>query len=103
MGARVLILVDNAGGGTFDQAFRDAWRFLKQFGVCSDSSIGRGQRDVSDELAAAAVFVNVVVMSLHAHCFNSTGGIRSGLSQTSSFNSQLRVERDQRCGLRALA
>jgi len=49
------------------------------------------------------VFVNVVVMSLHAHCFNSTGGIRSGLSQTSSFNSQLRVERDQRCGLRAFA
>ncbi|EDT37907.1 hypothetical protein BamMEX5DRAFT_6321 [Burkholderia ambifaria MEX-5] len=50
-----------------------------------------------------SVFVNVVVMSLHAHCFNSTGGIRSGLSQTSSFNSQLRVERDQRCGLRAFA
>ena len=42
------------------------------------------------------VFVNVVVASLHAHCFNSVRGVRSGLSQTSSFNSQLRVERDHR-------
>lgn len=49
------------------------------------------------------VFVNVVVVSLYAHCFNSARDARSGLSQTSSFNSQLRVERDQRCGLRALA
>ena len=52
---------------------------------------------------ALAVFVNVVVASLHAHCFNSARGARSGLSQTSFFNSQLRVERDQRCGLLALA
>lgn len=60
MGAPVLILEDDAGGGTFDQAFRDAWRALKSLGVCTDSSIGfaavaelRGQRDVCDELAAA--------------------------------------------------
>ena len=63
-------------------------------------------KQVAFELMQAelgTVFVNVVVMSLHAHCFNSSGGMRSGLSQTSSFNSQLRVEPDQRCGLRALA
>ena len=50
-----------------------------------------------------AVFVNVVVASHHAHCFNSARGARSGLSQTSFFNSQLRVERDHRCGLPAFA
>jgi hypothetical protein len=47
--------------------------------------------------------VNLVVALLHAYCFSSVAGIRSGLSHTSSFNSQLRVDRDQRCGLRALA
>lgn len=47
--------------------------------------------------------VNVVVASLQATCFSSPGCMRSGLSQTSSFNSQLRVDRDQRRGLRCLA
>jgi hypothetical protein len=47
--------------------------------------------------------VNIVVASLQANCFSPSGCIRSGLSQTSSFNSQLRVDRDQRCGLRCLA
>jgi len=47
--------------------------------------------------------VNVVVASLQANCFSSSGCMRSGLSQTSSFNSQLRVDRDQRRGLRCLA
>ena len=41
--------------------------------------------------------------SLQANCFSSSGCVRSGLSQTSSFNFQLRVDRDQRCGLRCLA
>jgi hypothetical protein len=50
-----------------------------------------------------AAVVNVVVASLQANCFSSSGCMRSGLSQTSSFNSQLRVDRDQRCGLRCLA
>ena len=54
-------------------------------------------------LTPVAVFVNIVVASLHAHCFSSARGVRSGLSQTSSFNSQSRVVRDQRCGLRILA
>ena len=63
----------------------------------------RKQLGFDDLAAASAVFVNVVVASLHAHCFNSARGARSGLSQTSFFNSQLRVERDQRCGLLALA
>ncbi len=54
-------------------------------------------------LLTMSVFVNVVVMSLHAHCFNSAGSMRSGLSQTSSFNSQLRADPDQRWGFRALA
>lgn len=49
------------------------------------------------------VFVNVVVASLPAHCSKSARGIRSGLSQTSFFNSQWRVEPDHRCGLLALA
>ena len=53
-------------------------------------------------LLGAAV-VNVLVASLHANCFSSSGCMRSGLSQTSSFNSQLRVDRDQRRGLRCLA
>ncbi|TCG05523.1 hypothetical protein BZM27_32985 [Paraburkholderia steynii] len=60
MGAPALILEDEAGGGTFDQAFRDAWRALKRLSISADSSTGfaavvelRGQRDVSDELAAA--------------------------------------------------
>jgi hypothetical protein len=35
--------------------------------------------------------------------FSSSGCMRSGLSQTSSFNFQLRVDRDQRRGLRCLA
>jgi hypothetical protein len=47
--------------------------------------------------------VNVVVASLQANCFSSSGWMRSGLSQTSSFNFQLRVDRDQRRGLRCLA
>jgi hypothetical protein len=47
--------------------------------------------------------VNVLVASLHANCFSSAGCVRSGLSQTSSFNFQLRVDRDQRRGLRCLA
>ncbi|MGF6653148.1 putative deacylase [Paraburkholderia youngii] len=80
MGARVLILVDNAGGGTFDQAFRDAWRFLKQFGVCSDSSIGRGQRDVSDELAAAAGLV---------HLLQAEGIVRSDAVEAVGFDPQV--------------
>ena len=50
-----------------------------------------------------SVFVNIVVVSLHAHCFSSSGCMRSGLSQTSSFNFQLRVDLDQRRGLRCLA
>ncbi|MEZ2353452.1 succinylglutamate desuccinylase/aspartoacylase family protein [Caballeronia sp. RCC_10] len=60
MKARALILEDEAGGGTFDQAFRDAWRALKRLDMCADKSTGfaavvelRGQRDVSDDLAAA--------------------------------------------------
>ncbi len=60
MGAPALILEDEAGGGTFDQAFRDAWRALKRLDLCADTSTGfaavvelRGQRDVSDDLAAA--------------------------------------------------
>jgi transposase-like protein len=67
----------------------------------------RGQRcwfhKMGNVLNALPVFVNVVVASHYAHCFNSGRGVRSGLSQTSSFNSQLRVEPDQRCGLPALA
>src|SRR6202022_1183241 len=38
---------------------------------------------------AVPAVVNVVVTSLHANCFSSAGCMRSGLSQTSSFNSQL--------------
>ncbi|MGF6439584.1 succinylglutamate desuccinylase/aspartoacylase domain-containing protein [Paraburkholderia youngii] len=60
MEAHALILEDEAGGGTFDQAFRDAWREIKRLELCSDASTGfaavvelRGQRDVSDDLAAA--------------------------------------------------
>lgn len=60
MGAPILILEDEAGGGTFDQAFRDAWRKIKSLGISRDPAIGfaavvelRGQRDVSDELAVA--------------------------------------------------
>lgn len=65
--------------------------------------LGRDGGSLSVFRARQAVFVNVVVASLHAHCFNSARGTRSGLSQTSSFNSQLRVEQDQRRGLLALA
>ncbi|MGF6546696.1 succinylglutamate desuccinylase/aspartoacylase family protein [Paraburkholderia youngii] len=89
MGARVLILVDNAGGGTFDQAFRDAWRFLKQFVVCSDSSIGlaavvelRGQRDVSDELAAADAAGLV-------HFLQAEGIVRSDAVEAVGFDPQV--------------
>ncbi|WP_429443267.1 hypothetical protein [Paraburkholderia youngii] len=60
MEAPVLILEDEAGGGTFDQAFRDAWRALKRLDLCAAPATGfaavvelRGQRDVSDDLAAA--------------------------------------------------
>ncbi|KER69942.1 hypothetical protein HR51_21095 [Burkholderia cepacia] len=54
----VLLLEDHAGGGTFDQAFHDAWFALRECGLPCDSQQGfsavielRGQRDVSDELA----------------------------------------------------
>ncbi|RQS65791.1 succinylglutamate desuccinylase [Burkholderia sp. Bp8963] len=56
--APVLLLEDHAGGGTFDQAFHEAWTALRQSGLTCDSRHGfaavvelRGQRDVSDELA----------------------------------------------------
>ena len=54
-------------------------------------------------MTSGSAVVNVLVASLHANCFSSSGCMRSGLSQTSSFNSQLRVDRDQRRGLRCLA
>ncbi|MGF6638375.1 hypothetical protein OKW39_005591 [Paraburkholderia sp. MM6662-R1] len=84
-----------------------------------------GRREISDEVTARiaevrrqqaeqhaerlridatyTAVVNVLVASPHAHCFSSSGCMRSGLSQTSSFNFQLRVDRDQRRGLRCLA
>jgi hypothetical protein len=55
------------------------------------------------KVALAAAVVNVPVASLHADCFSSSGCMRRGLSQTSSFNPQLRVDRDRRFGLRCLA
>ncbi|MEK7972663.1 succinylglutamate desuccinylase/aspartoacylase family protein [Burkholderia contaminans] len=58
LAAPVLLLEEHAGGGTFDQAFHDAWNALRQSGMPCDSRQGfaavvelRGQRDVSDELA----------------------------------------------------
>src|ERR1700676_4617089 len=54
-------------------------------------------------LSVVPAVVNVLVASLHANCFSSAGCMHSGLSQTSSFNFQLRVDRDQRRGLRCLA
>jgi hypothetical protein len=79
--------------------------------LCSDNFSTAGGRGSGSDMGATttywnvpgAVFVNVVVASLHAHFFNSARGARSGLSQTSWSNSQLRVERDQRSGLLALA
>jgi transposase-like protein len=47
--------------------------------------------------------VNVVVASLQAASSNNAGSARSGLSQTSFFNCQLRVAPDQRSGQRCLA
>jgi transcriptional regulator with XRE-family HTH domain len=50
-----------------------------------------------------AVFVNVVVASLHAACFSSSSRIRSGFSQTWLSSSQFLVPCVQRRGLRFLA
>ncbi|WP_175837650.1 succinylglutamate desuccinylase/aspartoacylase family protein [Burkholderia anthina] len=60
--APMLLLEDHAGGGTFDQAFHDAWAQLREHGVpgwhAEEAGPGfsavvelRGQRDVSDALA----------------------------------------------------
>jgi uncharacterized protein len=58
LNAPVLLLEDSAGGGTFDQAFHDAWSALRQCGLQCGSRQGfaavvelRGQRDVSDTFA----------------------------------------------------
>ncbi len=37
---------------------------------------------------SGSVFVDVVVASLHANCFNSVRGVRFGSTRTSSFNIQ---------------
>jgi hypothetical protein len=58
---------------------------------------------IAHKTTTGTAVVNVLVASLHANCFSSAGCVRSGLSQTSSFNFQLRVDRDQRRGLRCLA
>jgi uncharacterized protein len=56
--APVLLLEDQAGGGTFDQAFHDAWSALRRCGIQCGPRQGfaavvelRGQRDVSDAYA----------------------------------------------------
>lgn len=54
--------------------------------------------DFSFELFLDAVVVNKDVASSHAAFLNSSGGFRSGFSQTSSFNSQSRVVPVQRSG-----
>ncbi|EKS9793915.1 MULTISPECIES: succinylglutamate desuccinylase/aspartoacylase family protein [Burkholderia] len=59
LNAPVLLLEDSAGGSTFDQSFHDAWSALRRCGLQCGSRQGfaavvelRGQRDVSDTLAA---------------------------------------------------
>jgi hypothetical protein len=85
-------------GHTFLEQASCRLRYLPQANIWRVT--GHMHRNI--KLPGTAV-VNVLVASLHADCFSSSGCMRSGLSQTSSFNFQLRVDRDQRRGLRCLA
>ena len=70
-----------------------------------DAKLQKSVREISQERSKTGDFkvdvpvvVNKDVASSHAAFLNSSGGFRSGFSQTSSFNSQSRVVPVQRSG-----